>query len=247
MASVAQLTADAGHLVSPRPGPGVCVDCFNFTCGFARCYACCAGERHVDLLVPISYSVAHEELHQLLATYKRSSGWPARRASRLLAAMLWRFLAAHEACVASRAGVAGFDVVTTVPSSDPARDVDHALRHIVGELCGITRDRHQRLLRRTDAAVVPRRFSAERYACDRSLEGARVLLIDDTWTTGASAESAAATLKQAGAQTVAGVVLGRHVNRDWRENDGRLQAASGPFDWSACALCAHAAEAARAA
>ena len=43
------------------------------------------------------------------------------------------------------------------------------------------------------------------------LPGARVALLDDTWTTGASAQSAAAALRLAGAQSVAVIVLGRHL------------------------------------
>jgi hypothetical protein len=41
--------------------------------------------------------------------------------------------------------------------------------------------------------------------------GARVLLLDDTWTTGASAQSATMALRRAGASSVAVVVLGRHL------------------------------------
>jgi orotate phosphoribosyltransferase len=62
-----------------------------------------------------------------------------------------------------------------------------------------------------------------------------VLLIDDTWTTGSGAQSAAAALRQAGAGPVAAVVIGRHVKRDWRENERRLRALAQPFDWSSCA------------
>jgi orotate phosphoribosyltransferase len=65
-----------------------------------------------------------------------------------------------------------------------------------------------------------------------------VLLIDDTWTTGANAQSAAATLKAAGSGPVAAVVIGRHLNREWHENDRRLRGIGTPFDWSRCALCA---------
>ena len=65
-----------------------------------------------------------------------------------------------------------------------------------------------------------------------------MLLIDDTWTTGASAQSAAAALKDAGAGRVAAVVIGRHLNREWHENDRRLRGIERPFDWSKCALCA---------
>jgi adenine/guanine phosphoribosyltransferase-like PRPP-binding protein len=41
-----------------------------------------------------------------------------------------------------------------------------------------------------------------------------VLLLDDTWVSGASAQSAAAALRLAGASHVAAVILGRHVNPD---------------------------------
>jgi adenine/guanine phosphoribosyltransferase-like PRPP-binding protein len=37
------------------------------------------------------------------------------------------------------------------------------------------------------------------------------LLLDDTWTSGGTAQSAAVALKQAGARSVAVVVLGRHL------------------------------------
>jgi hypothetical protein len=43
------------------------------------------------------------------------------------------------------------------------------------------------------------------------LAGADVALLDDTWTTGASAQSASAALRLAGARSVAVIVLGRHV------------------------------------
>jgi orotate phosphoribosyltransferase len=42
--------------------------------------------------------------------------------------------------------------------------------------------------------------------------GRDVLVVDDTWVSGGSAQSAAAALKLAGARRVAVVVLGRHVN-----------------------------------
>lgn len=44
------------------------------------------------------------------------------------------------------------------------------------------------------------------------VRGADVLVVDDTWVSGGSAQSAAAALKLAGARRVAIVVLGRHVN-----------------------------------
>ena len=44
------------------------------------------------------------------------------------------------------------------------------------------------------------------------MTGADVLVVDDTWVSGGSAQSVAVALKLAGARRVAVVVLGRHVN-----------------------------------
>jgi predicted amidophosphoribosyltransferase len=234
-------------LISPRAGRDVCVDCFNLTAGFNHCYRCAHGERHLDAMVPISYSIATEPLHQMLAGYKRTAGPVAEQMTRRLAGILWRFLIRHEACLARAAGVAGFDLVTTVPSSDPERDEHHPLRRIVGELVDPTRGRHERLLVRTARPAEPRHFDRDRYESLRDLNGSAVLLIDDTWTTGASAHSAAAVLKSAGARTVAGLVLGRHLNREWHDNDRHLGALPGPFSWDDCALCSDVSDIRRAA
>src|SRR5579875_2840939 len=99
-------------LLGPRRGPNVCRTCFNFTAGYDRCYACAYGHPEqpaLDAIVPISYSVAHEQLHHALASYKRLDGDVARRLQAILAAILWRFLTDHERCVARAAGTEGFD------------------------------------------------------------------------------------------------------------------------------------------
>lgn len=226
-------------MLGPRRGPGVCSTCFNFMAdGYARCYACDHAQPLLDAVAPISYSVGHEQLHHALACYKRLDGEVARRLGASLAAVLWRFLAEHEACVARAAGTDRFELVTNVPSSDRARDKRHPLRWIVGELVGPTHDRYCRLLHRSEAEVQARQFSPHKFVATRQLSHVSVLLIDDTWTTGASAQSAAAALKAAGAGPTAAVVIGRHLNREWHENDRRLRGIARPFDWASCALCA---------
>ncbi|HEY1517531.1 MAG TPA: hypothetical protein VGF91_14010 [Solirubrobacteraceae bacterium] len=239
MPSVRELSALYENvMLGPRRGPDVCGACFNFTDGYEWCYACDHGQLVLDAVVPISYSVAREQLHHALASYKRLHDDVARRLGASLAAILWRFLAEHERCVARAAETDGFELVTTVPSGDRARDERHPLPWITGELVGPTRARHERLLLRSDFDIQPRAFSAEKFVATRRIEGASVLLIDDTWTTGASAQSAAAALKAAGAGPVAAVVIGRHLNREWHENDRRIRGIARPFDWSRCALCA---------
>jgi hypothetical protein len=238
MPSVSELTAPYGNfMLGPRRGPDVCDVCFNFTNGYDRCYACTHGERWLDVLCPISYSISREQLHHTLKGYKRFRGEIGRRLTVELAAVLWRFLAAHEGCVATAAGTPRFDLVTTVPSGSAERDEHHPLRQIVGELVASTRERHERLLRRSAAIVPIRGFQAQRFECVRPLQGASILLIDDTWTTGANGQSAACALRSAGAGSVAAVVIGRFLNRDWHENDRRLRGITRPFDWSRCAFC----------
>jgi predicted amidophosphoribosyltransferase len=238
MPSVGELSAlYENFMLNPRRGPEVCGTCFNFTRGFERCYACAHTEQHLDLVVPISYSVAQEQLHRALAGYKRLGGEVARRLTVELAAVLWRFLAEHEQCLAGAADIDSFALVTTVPSSDKDRDENHPLRHIVGELVGPTRDRYERLLRRSDEEIEARVFQTNKYTPVTPLRDQHVLLIDDTWTTGANAQSAAAALKQAGAGKVAAVVIGRHLNREWHANDRRIRGITRPFDWTRCALC----------
>jgi predicted amidophosphoribosyltransferase len=226
-------------LLGPRRGPNVCGTCFNFTAGYADCYACAHGETTLDAVLPISYSVAREQLHHALASYKRLDGEVARRLQAILAAILWRFLTEHERCLAQAAHTDRFQIITTVPSGDQNRDERHPLRHIVGDLVGPTRHRHRRLLRRSSTEDPGRTFSPTKFEPTTTLNGESVLLIDDTWTTGSSSQSAAAALKQAGAGPTATVVIGRHLNREWHENDRRIRGIDRPFAWGECALCAN--------
>jgi predicted amidophosphoribosyltransferase len=228
-----------GFLLTPRHGPGVCPGCFNLIGGFQQCFRCARHPPALAAVLPISYSVGHGQLHQTLAGYKRIGGTGARLLGLELAAVLWRFLDHHEGCLARAAGIDRFDLVTTVPSGDAVRDEHHPLRWLVAELVAPTRGRFERLLLRSEIDVAPRALSADKYLATRRLDAEAVLLIDDTWTTGASAWSAAVALLRAGASLVAAAVIGRHVNRDWGDNDQRLRALP-PFAWDTCALCAAA-------
>ena len=241
MPTVAELSEPYGNfMLGPVRGPHVCDVCMTFTEGYPRCYTCARTPRALDVLAPISYSVAAGQLHHVLAAYKRQDGRVGRQLSTQLAAVLWRFLANHESCLARAAGVSAFDLVATVPSRSGERDAAHPLHWIVSEAAGPTRDRHERLLTRSAVPVAPHEFDRRRYEATGGVNEAAVLVIDDTWTTGANVQSAATVLKEAGAQTVAAVVIGRHLNREWGRNEQRLSALDRPFDWTRCAYCAPA-------
>lgn len=67
-----------------------------------------------------------------------------------------------------------------------------------------------------------------------------VWLLDDLWTSGSSMSSAAAALKDGGADTLVGIVLGRQMNRDNNWNNNRvIAAAAAGRSWTGitCSLC----------
>jgi len=229
----------AERLLAPRHGHGVCPRCLNLTRDpDGLCRACIACEHHLAAVIPITYSVGGEWLHHLIAAYKRGADPSVPDAVVTLARICEEFISAHERCIASACGVAGFELVTTVPSGDPRRDEGHPLRRLIAEMVPAVRDRHERLLTRTDKPALPRTFDPTRYRATRPLHGESVLLVDDMWTSGASAQSAAAALRYAGAGTTAAVVIARHLNRGWHRNDLRLRRLAGAgFDFHGCVLC----------
>ena len=188
--------------------------------------------RRLDAVLPISWSVAGGPLHRALRGYK-DDPLPAVRAEAAagLAAVLDRFLVGHERCVAAAAGGGAFTVVTTVPGR--AERNRGPLRALVRG-CPSTSGRFVRALSAGGATAVPHRFAPGRFRALRPMTGETILLVDDTWTSGASAQSAAHALKRAGARRVALVVIGRHVNPDF--GDQRARCVEAPaFSWATCA------------
>jgi hypothetical protein len=227
---------------TPRPAvtpPAAATDCL--VCrgpvrpGFVRCYQCA---RHdllghgllADAVVPISYSIRGTAFADDLWRYK-SSRTPAASAQVSVLALLLAFLADHGACVWRHAGMPPPGRLAVVPAGSGRPDPHPLLRLVAPCL----------RLPICPLAIRPGRqgrdLDLDRFRADRIRAGASVLLLDDTWVSGASAQSAAAALKQAGARHVAVVVLGRHVNPD-DPAAGSLLASLTParYDPSTCAL-----------
>jgi 3-isopropylmalate dehydratase small subunit len=110
------------------------------------------------------------------------------------------------------------------------------LRSLVGAVCGPTKSRYERVLLAAGDTSTERNFDPERFKVSRDLEQADVLLIDDMWTTGSNAESAACALKAANAGKVAGVTIGRFINRDYMGHGELLDKLPRPFRWETCAV-----------
>ena len=204
----------APWLRGPLPaGPGCCAVCRGpARPGFRRCYQCAlhcyyAAGMLADIVVPVSYSVAGTGYARALWLYKSDA--PDRDAARrALRAMLLVFLHDHGRCVWTRARMAVPTHVAVVPSGR-GRAGTHPLRALVKPYLALPW---------ADLAVCAREpvqardLDPGRFQASARLAGASVLLLDDTWTSGSSAQSAAIALKLAGARRVAVVTLGRHVN-----------------------------------
>ncbi|MGE5283247.1 MAG: hypothetical protein ACM3N0_13185, partial [Chloroflexota bacterium] len=196
----------------------------------------------LDAMVPITYSEHLGQMHLALRNYKDANSTAIRRHDSIrLAAILWRFLRDHESCVAHAVDTDGFDLVTIVPSSKPERDKHSPFAELTGWIEPI-KERLQRTLEPT-GEVEGREFDSNRYRAIADLADKSVLLLDDTWTAGGHAQSAAHALTAAGAQKVALVVIGRHVRRDYEPVQGSgescgdiLDALPESFDWTICAV-----------
>jgi len=85
---------------------------------------------------------------------------------------------------------------------------------------------------------VPRQASDAAYEVVADVAGLDLLLIDDTFTTGASIQSAASALQLAGANVVGAVVVGRVINPEFTPETKALWAkARGlPFRFATCCV-----------
>lgn len=206
----------------PPGGPGVCTIChstLSAASDFPTCWPCgeaarLLGSGTADLTAFVSMAPRGEQFARELFTYKNPNLRPEDRQRKTvgLAAVLWKWLGIHEACLVTRLQ-AGFDLITSVPSTSGRPS--HPLRTVVAGVVSDSGKRYADLLALARDDLGQRVQAADRFRATRALGGARVLVIDDTWTTGAHAQSASAALKAAGARAVAVVAIGRWFNPDY--------------------------------
>lgn len=183
--------------------------------GYALCYQCdqarqVAGGLLADTVAPIAYAVKGGDLARDLWRYK-SGRDPDGEAAERLREMLASFIEEYGDRVWAAAGMNGKPGALAIVPSGQGRPGRHPLLDLaepVVNLPVIPVTVHE------GHAVHGRYVSTDwLHVGDRPLvASADVLLIDDSWVSGASAQSAAAALKLAGAARVATIVLGRHID-----------------------------------
>jgi hypothetical protein len=231
--------ATAAELLLPlRPGlvavpavgqAGVCRYCHS-ACDpdYEQCFPCLEAVRSVGAveILPISMSLDGDLLHRHLRGYKddRSADVRARMSLRL-AALVSVFMEHHRACVGE------FDSVATVPSPErvAVEAVVRRVRSLVGE--------YRPALLATGAGSKAE-LRSDRFEVLRDVGGERVLVLDDTFTRGATLFSAVGALREAGAVVVGPLVLGRHVRPGWAPSRELLAWLRGrPWDEGRCCRC----------
>jgi Phosphoribosyl transferase domain len=227
----------------PAAGSGVCAVCHSGPGpGHATCYSCAEVMRQVSHpttnVIPISLYTLNSQLWHVLRFYKDGSGRSAQLHAMQVAAIIARFAAQHLPCVA---GVLGGDltVVTSVPSTrSPPRPGRHPLETAITRV-GTLASLYAPLLGRGPAHVDHNQADNDAFTVAARLTGQRVLIIDDTFTTGARLQSAVSALRRNGASAVAAVVVGRVISPEWNDNCRRIwdQARESQFSFDECCLC----------
>ena len=182
--------------------------------GFDRCWRC-EQARHIvgvaDVVVPLMYAIAGTPSGALVRDYKNH---PVRRVrerhSAVAKELVWLGISRHERCIGRATGppVSRRLVIPSLTS----RPGQHPFLQLARAMDAVS-----------DAvALVP----APDARCDRvindkfvlqpatRLDGQHVLILDDVWTTGSNAQSAALAVRRAGAAAVSVMVVGRWLSPD---------------------------------
>jgi hypothetical protein len=182
--------------------------------GFDRCWRCEQARRIggvADVVAPLSYAIAGTPSAALVRDYKNH---PMRRVrechSAVINALVRLGITRHERCIGCATGVpVSCRLVIPSLTSRPGRHPFAELAHMVNAA--------------SDAVAL---MPAPDAKCDRAindkfvlqpatrLDGQHVLILDDVWTTGSTAQSAALAVRRAGAAAVSVMVIGRWLSPD---------------------------------
>ena len=187
-----------------------CRVCATPVDGYNMCWRCRDHRRIAglaDLVAPLAYAVDDAESAAVLRNYKNH---PLRRererCESIVGEILRLALSIHERCLGTAVGQP-ISARVVIPSLTSRMGI-HPLVSIA-ESSGLVGDV---VLRPALDARCDRVVDSEKFTVEGALTGRHVLVLDDVWTTGSNAQSAALALRRAGAAAVSVVVIGRWLN-----------------------------------
>lgn len=214
------------YLRNPVRDPDLtCRVCTSPTFGQPRCNPCADAanmfEGLADLVVPLSYSIGSGPSAKVLRHYKDDPD-PKMRAycTNILAMTMQVGLDLHRSCMEQHAGKP-ISMILFVPSTRGLRDfadlaTDLGAVDLLKPVQGDTETSQSgRLVVGHRPTKGDRTVTRHRFVLDGDVRGQHVLILDDSWTTGANAQSCALTVRAAGAAAVTVVVAGRRLNLGW--------------------------------
>jgi predicted amidophosphoribosyltransferase len=197
----------------PPNAPDVCPICRSGRkLDFATCWSC----KHVrsqitypcPIVIPVSFYRTPSPLRERMHDYKESEDPSVRLVqSRVVGGILARYFEENSERLAR--SFTEWDAVVPVPSTKnpPPSALTRALNEDYSDFVIPSE-----WLSRGTGSMSHNKASESGFEVTSDVSEARVLLIDDTFTTGARMNSAAHTLRAAGATVVAGLVVARKIN-----------------------------------
>ncbi|GAC1646567.1 MAG: hypothetical protein NVS4B6_20670 [Mycobacterium sp.] len=158
-------------------------------------------------MAPLCYAVDGAESAAVVRNFKNH---PVRRERQRCAAVITELVglatSVHTPCLGTVVGQP-VTAAVVIPSLT-SRPGTHPMAAIAGSL-GLVGDVR---LRTTLDARCDRVVDAQKFAVDGGVIGQHVLVLDDVWTSGSNAQSAALALRRAGASAVSVIVAARWLN-----------------------------------
>jgi predicted amidophosphoribosyltransferase len=230
--SAALVARAGGYLYNPVRRDGqTCAVCATPVSGRQRCFTCDLQRQNdglADAAAFLTYAVGGQQSGYVMRGYKAPE--PLREHRTIVTLLAYTGLARHARCCAVLAGLP----VThwaTVPSL-PAKPGEHPFHQLIARLA----PGQEIQLRAAQSVEYARAVNSGHFAIDALLPpGSHVLLMDDTWTSGGHAQSAALALHRAGATRVSLLVVARWISRQYGDNRGFLrELAKRPYDPELC-------------
>lgn len=210
------------------------------------CHRCAShrdqfGDQLADLVIPLTYAQGKQPkaMHQSAYTaYAYKNTPPAAQCVQDMQLMVNAATAIHGGCIAAIGGE--WDSITFVPSTK--RDLAPPDQPTAGLALMVRKNSEPRrrfvLERGPNLDGHPRDVLADRFTLpDQWLEwvaGKHVLVVDDTWTSGAKMQSATLTLKAAGARRVTALTVTRWTSWDRPDHEAFIKTLSTPYDPLVC-------------
>ena len=205
----------SAYLSTPiRESMTTCRVCLTASPGQEMCDPCqrqyfTFGDRLADQTAFVIYARAAHQTGRIMYGYKESA--PAEEHVRMVQLLFASALLGHRDCPARLAGVevTHWCVVPSLKGRAGPHPVESAVWPFLSQSLS-------KITLQVQTTQEPRRVRVDRFASDVELgAGAHVLVLDDTWTTGGHAQSAALSVRAAGAGVISVLVLARWLDPNW--------------------------------